>query len=243
MCFRSASHSYTCIMAWQSEDKTILVGDLLGKCSASYVVWAVFYQSLKLVLVSLMTCSVLGIFFLKSICVSVSTPSAVEAATEMERLIMGQFVSSAVFELGERFRAYFFDYPYWEFVQRRSLLHCIIPYEHTLQTYVLSVSWCQHCGGEVYYMHYRSSVCHSNIYDSFLTHLTILEAISVANIATISLPVRSIHSLRQVKVWATVADLWIWQWAEWHIRYVSGGYLYTTLVLIGCRYQVSMRPA
>jgi len=53
----------------------------------------------SLVVVSIVTCSLLGDIFLKSICVPTSTPSTLEEATELQRLIMGQFVGSAAFEL------------------------------------------------------------------------------------------------------------------------------------------------
>ncbi|OAX40923.1 hypothetical protein K503DRAFT_565165 [Rhizopogon vinicolor AM-OR11-026] len=52
-----------------------------------------------LVVVSLVTCGILLEIPLKSVCVNTSTPSSVKDATRVERLIMGQFVSSALFEL------------------------------------------------------------------------------------------------------------------------------------------------
>jgi len=51
-----------------------------------------------LVVVSIVTLSLLGIFDLRSVCVPITTASTVEQATKVERLIMGQFVSSAMFE-------------------------------------------------------------------------------------------------------------------------------------------------
>ncbi|KAJ8587493.1 hypothetical protein M405DRAFT_821552 [Rhizopogon salebrosus TDB-379] len=51
-----------------------------------------------LVFVSLVTCSVFGESFLKSVCVPITTASSVEEAMTLERLIMGQFISSAMFE-------------------------------------------------------------------------------------------------------------------------------------------------
>ncbi|KAJ8586115.1 hypothetical protein M405DRAFT_823870 [Rhizopogon salebrosus TDB-379] len=51
-----------------------------------------------LVVVSLVTCSSFGETFLKSVCVPITTASSVEEATKLERLIMGQFISSAMFE-------------------------------------------------------------------------------------------------------------------------------------------------
>ncbi|OAX40925.1 hypothetical protein K503DRAFT_565595 [Rhizopogon vinicolor AM-OR11-026] len=49
--------------------------------------------------VLMVTCSILSEFSLESVCLPISTPRSVENATKVERLIMGQFVSSALFEL------------------------------------------------------------------------------------------------------------------------------------------------
>ncbi|OAX40924.1 hypothetical protein K503DRAFT_565430 [Rhizopogon vinicolor AM-OR11-026] len=51
------------------------------------------------VIVSMVTCNILAISLLESICVPISTPSSVEEAMRVEHLIMGQFVYSALFEL------------------------------------------------------------------------------------------------------------------------------------------------
>ncbi|KAJ8586116.1 hypothetical protein M405DRAFT_823872 [Rhizopogon salebrosus TDB-379] len=52
-----------------------------------------------LVVISIVTCGILLQFPLRSVCISIPTLSDVENATKVERLIMGQFVSSALFEL------------------------------------------------------------------------------------------------------------------------------------------------
>jgi hypothetical protein len=87
-------------MASQLEDKTIFIGNLRGKCPGSSVVQVAIY-SLKLVIISIVTCGILLQFPLRSVCISVPTSNDVENATKVERLIMGQFVSSALFELSE----------------------------------------------------------------------------------------------------------------------------------------------
>lgn len=87
-------------MASQLEDKTIFIGNLRGKCPGSSVVQVAIY-SLKLVVISIVICGILLQFPLRSVCISVPTSNDVENATKVERLIMGQFVSSALFELSE----------------------------------------------------------------------------------------------------------------------------------------------
>jgi hypothetical protein len=103
---------------------------------------------------------------------------------------MAEFVGSALFELSEGFWHHLLT-SIDEYVQWRSLLHYTIPYntlEHALS------HWHQPCGRGLSYMRCRFSVRHLGIYDSFLSHLPVLQAISVANIATLSLPVRGLHS-------------------------------------------------
>ncbi|KAG1729004.1 hypothetical protein EDB19DRAFT_1913545 [Suillus lakei] len=58
------------------------------------------YLSLKLVAISMFTCDVLAVSpNLESVCAPTSTQSSAEEATRVEQLIMGMFVSAALFEL------------------------------------------------------------------------------------------------------------------------------------------------
>jgi hypothetical protein len=54
--------------------------------------------------VSMVICDVFAEFLLKSVCAPTSTLSTLEVATKVEHLMMGKFISAALFELGERFR-------------------------------------------------------------------------------------------------------------------------------------------
>lgn len=55
--------------------------------------------SYLLMVVSMAICDVLAVFLLESVCVPASTPSILEAATKVEYLVMGKFISAALFEL------------------------------------------------------------------------------------------------------------------------------------------------
>lgn len=58
--------------------------------------------NLKLIAISILTCSVLAMSTdLQSVCAPSSTQSSIEEATRVEHLIMGMFVSSALFEFSE----------------------------------------------------------------------------------------------------------------------------------------------
>jgi len=51
--------------------------------------------------VSMIICNVFADSLLESVCVPASTLITLEVATKLERLIMGNFISAALFELGE----------------------------------------------------------------------------------------------------------------------------------------------
>jgi hypothetical protein len=55
--------------------------------------------SLKLVVISMVSCIGIALSQVESVCVPTSSQSAIEEATEVQRLIMGLFVSAALFEL------------------------------------------------------------------------------------------------------------------------------------------------
>jgi len=54
--------------------------------------------------VSMVICDVFAEFLLESVCAPTSTLSTLEVATKVEHLMMGKFISAALFGFGERFR-------------------------------------------------------------------------------------------------------------------------------------------
>jgi hypothetical protein len=58
-------------------------------------------SSLKVIAISIVTCLAIATTLLKSACVPASSQSDLDAATKLERVIMGEFASTAVFEFGE----------------------------------------------------------------------------------------------------------------------------------------------
>ena len=89
-------------MAWQSEDKTIFIGKLFGKRFRNSITWPMIDWSSKFIAISMLTCDVLAVSpNLQSVCAPTSTQESIDEATRVERLIMGMFVSAAIFEFSE----------------------------------------------------------------------------------------------------------------------------------------------
>jgi hypothetical protein len=186
-------------MAWQLEDQTTFVGNLLGKHSGSCAI-----PSRNLLEFAAYYC--LGGHLWYPVGISSRKCMYAHINSELCKQCYGSGTSdhghlcqlSAVWtQWAIRVTAIFsID----EYVQPCSLLHCTIPSDQSPLAYAPTVNWRQPCGGEVYYMHCRSLVRHSGAYVHFLSHLIMFQATSVANIVTLSLPVRIFRSLHLVVV-------------------------------------------
>lgn len=108
--------------------------------------------SYLLVVCLLVICIILVSSLLNSVCVPISTPSSISEATKVERLIMAEFVGSALFEL----------------------MAIIVTLYHSIQ----------HSGA-------RTITLASTLRKGTFLYALSLLAISVANIATLSLPISS----------------------------------------------------
>lgn len=77
----------------------LLLSRILALWHSNRKIKLLLLASYLLFVVSMVICNVLVGFLLESICVPTSTLSNLEVATKAERLIMGQFISAALFEL------------------------------------------------------------------------------------------------------------------------------------------------
>ncbi|KAG2336195.1 hypothetical protein BDR05DRAFT_965319 [Suillus weaverae] len=103
----------TCLTAYRTAGSALLVIMLATEGLLLMRTLALWHDNKKirrflsasylLVATSMLTCHVLAVSpNLESVCAPTSTQSSLEEATRVEHLIMGMFVSAALFELGER---------------------------------------------------------------------------------------------------------------------------------------------
>jgi hypothetical protein len=154
--FRSAAHAYTCLVVWKSEGQTVFNGKLLGKCFGCVVQWWLMGVSRLLRSQWSLALELRGLT--SEVCVRLH-----QVQKKLRKwnswwwaCLSARHCLNSVSNSG-----YFHSLaPLTNPTQRRSLLHCIIPYDYALLAHVLSVNWCRLCRKEVCYMHCRCSVCH-----------------------------------------------------------------------------------
>jgi len=146
--------------------------------------------------VSMVICNVFAEFLLESICAPTSTLSTLEVATKVERLMMGKFVSAALFELGERFRTLPQVSSTDELcaeVITLTISHSILQRSNGIRAIGKLTSTL--LKGSFLYALSLLGMCWFATLSLF--HLTVLQVISFVNIVSFALPVRSFHAPRQ----------------------------------------------
>ncbi|KAG1836877.1 hypothetical protein DFJ58DRAFT_817302 [Suillus subalutaceus] len=99
----------TCLTSYQASGASLLLIMLAAEGLLLMRILALWHNNRKiklfllasylLMVICMFICDVLAEFLLRSVCVPASTLSVLEAATEVERLVMGKFISAALFEL------------------------------------------------------------------------------------------------------------------------------------------------
>ena len=141
----------------------------------------------------MVTCSIIAEHPLRSVCMPISTPRSVEDATNVERLIMGIFVSSALFELSE----WFGSLPCRSSTNELHAAAIIVTVHHSMRLRSTGIRTASELSSTLWKGSLLYALSLLGMSFGYLwplsSSLTVLQAISIANIVTLLLPVRSFH--------------------------------------------------